>query len=531
MADKPKEKDKKEEEEKKDTPPYSEYRQVHRGFRESLKIHLQTRLQPWRWPIMLKTGAIRIERRSKPVPNLTVEFEIESGDVIVIDDAYGATWRNLADEARRNFRDYVFCPQQAGDRFLQDQVAALLMEKTSKMVPLSHNNVDILDLYALIKNLIPLGDHPIRHLVIVTHASEYGDLLIRMRGDSVTPSATDPDNNNAKNVTWEGLQEALALGEKNPLLIHDATYLVNGRIPERRADGSRDNRFSKVLPRPERSDGKFVPCAVIIKGCSSGVHTIFLNKIRDAMGYMIDIVVMPKWFSATARRGKELVEYFQHDFEVTSIEPMSRKEIIEAFRKKKQLDWLGKQVPDPDWEDLVPKDVTSRDSAPMKQMDVRVAGRSDPLKLTTFFDSGTEGLGTRVMKVKEKPDAAAIQKFLIDALARTKLFDNGTGDWPIWKRMGIGSLKAFIARYVYELDPEKKSGPDNWHVHARRHYYQVRTPLLENGTLVANYYPGRDGAEPTRLLDYNDNRLFGRSDPRPKDKEYPDVGKNFSRSL
>ena len=165
----------------------------------------------------------------------------------------------------------------------------------------------------------------------------------------------------------------------------------------------------------------------------------------------------------------------------------------------------------------------------MQEMRVRVKGRDDPLVIATFFDSGAGGIDPQIMKQEEKPDAAAIQKFIMASLLRLKSFNNGTGDWPMWKRMGLGSLNAFAEHYMYELYPYKKSGPNNWHVHGKRHHYQIRTPLIEKGLLVADYHPGRDGAEPTRLINYNDDRLFGRSDPTKPDPKFPGVGKNFSR--
>ena len=532
----------------KDEGPQFELRQLYGGFGEPLKLYLQTRLQPWRWPIMLSTGAIRVERGGKARPDLKLEYGLSTSDVIVIDDAYGETWRKLMREATVNFRDYVFCPQRGRDLFLLDQVKALLMEKTARDIPLKHNNVDILNLYALIANLIPIADHPIRYLIIVTHASEFGELLLPMRNEKRKDKPTDPDDETARYVTWESLQEAIALKDKNPLFIHDHSHLVDGPLPPRRSDGTQDtripkvlpprgvdgqqdNRFPKILPRPERSDGKFVPFAVIIRGCSSGVHTISLNKVREALGYMVDIVVMPKWFDATARRGREMFEYFQHHFEVSSHTALKRDELIQKFKDAKFRDWLGASMPDSEWDTLVPRNVQHQESTPVREMRVRVKGRDEPLVISTGFDSGAGGIGPQIMKQEEKPDAAAIQEFLITSLTRIKAFNNGTGDWPMWKRMDLGSLTAFAEHYTYELYPWKKSGPNNWHVHSKRHYYQVRTPLIEKGLLVADYHPGRDGAEPTRLINYNDDRIFGRSDPTKPDPNFPRVGKNFSRLL
>lgn len=517
-----------------------EYRQVHTGFKQPLREYLAKRLQPWRWPIMLSSGAIRVEIGATAVNNLTLDSEIRPGATVVIDDVFGNTWRLLREEANRNFRDYVFCPQRAGNRFLTDQVRALLMEKTAQDIPpkiIDPENkqkpILLNNLYALIANLVWVADHPIRHLVLVSHASEDGEILMPMRTQKTKGGRPDPEDKElAGNITWESLQEALDLKERNPLLIHDVRYFVNGKKPVRNGDGTMDNRFPTTLPRPEHKNGKFVPFAVVIRGCSSGVHKILLNKMREALGFLVDIVVMPKFFEATARRGDEMFEYFQHDFEVVSKKLLSRAEVIAAMKAKKFRDWEGNLIADTEWEALVPKNVEGeQQSTPVKEMDVRVEGRDAALTLTTFFDAGDISISTQIMTQEDEPDEAAIRDHLIKGLTQKPFFKSGPKDWPIWLRMGLRNRQAFIDRYLYRLDPTRRSGPRHWAVQGHCHYYQIRTPVLKNGKLLADYHPGRAGGRTTRMIDLNDDVFFGRSDPPVKDPPESKVGDNFSRQL
>jgi hypothetical protein len=78
----------------------------------ALNVFLMSLLQPWRWPIMLANGGIRVMRGAKPVENLTPDYDLLPEDQVFIDDAYGVTWMALRKRASDTFRDLVFCPQR-----------------------------------------------------------------------------------------------------------------------------------------------------------------------------------------------------------------------------------------------------------------------------------------------------------------------------------------------------------------------------------------------------------------------------------
>src|SRR5689334_1036620 len=172
--------------------------QVVHGSAQLLRQFLQKQLQPWRWDIMLKNGGIRAERAGKPITKLALNTTLKAGDVVFIDDAYGMTYIELRKKASQDFRDYVFCPQRGKDTFLNNQVKALLADKTSRDVPLSVKYIK-----DLVAQLTPLGAFPIRHLIFVSHASEFGEVLMLIRKQKDEKDAV------FAYLTWEGLKESI----------------------------------------------------------------------------------------------------------------------------------------------------------------------------------------------------------------------------------------------------------------------------------------------------------------------------------
>ena len=464
------------------------------GETESLKVFLMSRLQPWRWQPLIDAGAITVEAGGKAVDKLTLSYQLSAGDVVVIDDeapGVGATLRGLA---TRQFKDYVFCPQRGSDPFLTSQVDALLLDPNCVDIGLGITN-----LQALVADLQSFVTAPLRYLIVVAHASDEGDIFLKMR-----PEKND-DDRNAFYTTWESLIEAMA-----------AKALA---IPPH-------EKKPVFMPRPEVG-GKPLPRALLIRGCTSGRHTPFLKKIHDAFGGGIDVVVMPKFFDACAFLGgtnktnaKAVVEYFMHNFSVMSPTTLTRDEVIVAMKAKKFTDWLGNPVGDTEWADLVPAGVNVDDAA-VKELKVTVDGRSEQATMRTHFGHATYSSLTYEMASSTKPDAAAIKAHIVQQWQATDAFKS---EWPPWRRFSCASFDAFAALWTYEIDRayKKKLSPGTYAVQATIHFYTVRTPLLDKGTLFGNYHPLKEKGTATMKIDYNDNRIFGR---------FAQIDKAFAQTL
>lgn len=460
------------------------------GLRQSerLRVFLLSRLQKWRWPIMLAAGGIQVEAGAAPVPGLTLDYQLGAGETVVIDDGAPATDAALRKAATAGFKDYVFCPQRAGDPFLENQVAALLLDPNCVDI-----GTDLKDVQALIGDLQSFASAPIRYLILVSHASEAGDILMAMR------PAKDEKDLNAFAITWESLNEAIK-AKALEIPPHD--------------------RKPTLLPRPERN-GLPIARALLIRGCTSGIHTIYLQKIAQALGG-VETVVMPKFFDGcnfiggtSTKDAKAVVEYFLHNFVVVSPKKLTRAELLAALQAKGYKDWLGNAVGSTEWESLVPQNIDTG-TVPVKELSVTIDGRSDPARMYTRFERGRGYTQTLLMSSPSKPDAAAIKQYVVDSWKRTEMFKDP--DWPMWKRYDLATLDDFVALWTFEQDAghRGKLPADTYAVHATMWTYTVRTPLLQQGTLLANYHPLKEKGTATNLIDYNDDRIFGRSSVIPK---------------
>ena len=471
---------------------FEQRRTVVRGESETLKVFLMSRLQPWRWPIMLANGGIRVERGGKPVPDVTLGYQLFAGDVVVTDDAYGITWMQLIREATRSHRDYIYSPNRGADSFLNNQHDVLMRDP--RAFDVSH----IKHLKELVESLTLLGQHPIRHLILVGHANPFGDITMPMRQAKDEDRLKDP---NAHNMNWESLKEAIA----------ESSLLIQGK-PD-----ARPNPI--VTPRPQNASGKFIPFAVIIRGCNSGKHTNLLAKIREALGKTVDMVIMPKFFNAADFIGRRsptqyaaAIEYFMHDFTVTSKTSLNRAAVLEALKKRQYSDWLGTRMPD-DWSSLVPRAFgDSSGPTPVQNLTVRVPGRERPAVFTTRFESEPITTNTVIVRQAAEPDQAAMRDAVLKAWQPKPFFTDA--QWPVWKRLGLDTADELMDWFAYRLDAAVKRKPGEWHVQGVRFSYTVRTPLVEGETLYCNYYPeGEKSAKnvETRSIDYNDDRVFGRA--------------------
>ena len=455
------------------------------GETQSLRVFLMSRLQPWRWQPLLDAGAISVETRDGPVKKLTLSYQLSAGEVVVIDDGPPDVERTLRGVATSNFKDYVFCLERTGDDFLTQQVVALTLDGSCIDI-----GDTLKDLQALVADMQSFVTAPWRYLIVVSHASDAGDILLKMRPEK---SKTDW---NALAITMESLNEAMA-----------AKAL---EIPAHA-------RKPVFMPRPEVG-GKPMPRALLIRGCTSGRHQAFLDKLHAAFGGGFDTVVMPKFFDACNYVGgtskdnaKGIVEYFMHNFIVTSPTKLTRDQVIAALQAKKFKDWLGNSMADSEWSSLVPQNVDPGGAQAVKEVSVTVDGLKTPGKFRTRFEAGNPSTRTSEMTSASKPDPAAIKAFIVKGWQTMDAFKDP--EWPMWKRYDCATLDAFAALWTYEEDPapDPKPAPGNWGVHATMFTYTVRTPLIEKNTLLARYQPIKAKGTATNKIDYNDNRIFGRA--------------------
>ena len=76
-------------------------------------------------------------------------------------------------------------------------------------------------------------------------------------------------------------------------------------------------------------------------------------------------------------------------------------------------------------------------------------------------------------------------------------------------------MEDFIAWWIYRVNPEANkqvmAREKLWQVRAMRYSYEIRTPLVDNGTVICKYWPNGEPGRASNNIDYNDIRIFGRS--------------------
>lgn len=490
--------------------PFAHRIDVAGGTTRTLREHVSDRLQPWRIPVMARHGGIRVMRGGTAIAT-ALDDPVQSGDVIVIDDTAGKTWSELMKTATADYRDLLLSSARfeastgAGELpFLLKQCAAVVVDE--RAVDLGQQVPTLTD---LVKRLVPLGTHPIRHLILVAHASPYGDIGLRVREsrDSDKAEALDPAM-----MSWESMNEA----------IDEGTLFI---VPPVRATPP---PLPKLLPRPTDEQGKFTRCAVIIRGCSSGIHQIFLDKIRYAFGYMVDSVVMPKYFEAVdeiitrpAVQPPALVEFMMHDYTVYSKTALTRTALLTALRARKFKNWLDVAVPDTAWDALLPPAIhQGLSSTPVAPVEVQVPGRRATATIRTYLDTFPLQIGAIDISRAKTPTDEEVREAVIAGLDRTPQLKDTI--WPFWMRMKLPSRAAFDDMWTYN---KQAKSPGTWTVWASAHQYTVRTPLLleDDRTLFCNHHPRGDEGTATRALRYYDDRIFGISSARLPAHWAPDV--------
>jgi hypothetical protein len=463
---------------------FEQRRVIVQGETMPLRVFLQSKIQPWRWPTMLASGGIRVEFGTRRVANLTLDYQLSAGETVVIDDAFGNTWSALIKLATSDGRDYLFGPGRR-DTFVGNKCSCLMRHPKT-----IDGMSDAATLEEFVGRLTRDATAPIRHLVLVGHANPFGDIFLPMRPKKSEP----PPDSTAGTMTWESLQEAI-----------DEGYLdITGRNPP-----------PVVTPRPENVYGRFMPCAVIIRGCRSGVHPQLLERVRQAFGGAVNVVVMPKFFDAAdfvGGRGQAAIEYFMHDFTIGSTTRLKRDQVLAAFKAAKFRDWLGVPVPDGEWDAWVNHPVgVSGATAEIKAV---VPGREALGILKARYEFYEMSPSTEILRQGAEPTADEMKAVMLERWGRMPQFTDT--EWPMWERLGYESFDAFGNAWAYRLDPSVARKAGEWAVQAVRFTHTVRTPLIDRATLICDYHPLGERGTQTFGIDYNDTRIFGHSRAIPK---------------
>ena len=149
--------------------------------------------------------------------------------------------------------------------------------------------------------------------------------------------------------------------------------------------------------------------------------------------------------------------------------------------------------------------------APTLEIKATIPGRDTQGILRARFDGTPMATQTEVMTQATTPAEQEIRDFIVKRWRTLDMFKDT--EWPIWKRLNLETFEKFVDCWTYEVDAEAKKThkADQWPVRGSRFNYLIRTPLIENDTLLCNYYPVGEKGTQTLSIDLNDARVFGRA--------------------
>jgi hypothetical protein len=466
---------------------------------------LRNRVMPWRIPILLKNGGVKVfeARTRRTLPLNGLKTRVSAGDTVrVVTPPPKLCADALQKEANTNCRDYAIVPgvTSAADRKKRgykpsfDDLMADYLAARPKTVVIQNPSMMTLDGFL---NGIATSDeciYPIRYLIVVGHASITGSFHIVISASTSLEAS----------VSYETLEEAVV-----------KKYLVVD--------------MNVMEPRPAGAG----PAQLRLLGCSVGAQVPYMKKFKAALGGQITLIA-PKFLAMPDKITAPLpgpIAYLGYDF--TLFRPAAikdRKTLLSLYEaqsmaaeKSKDSRFTvrsGKHVPTKSWSDWVPRDMLkyrysvlgkklpkdppllySPVMLPVLKLKVK-AHRRFILneKAPYYIDPFTKGPKTQSMpllKSTGKPAdwKAAVRKWLEGSYKHPslpgvmiKLFDP-SHPFPAYVRAGYATMDEFMDGWDWQFDYDKATKTLNYS--PIRYEYRIWQPITtETGNeLIMNYYP------------------------------------------
>lgn len=437
-------------------------------------LRREVKLQQWRIARLINCKAIRVKRDGSGLSLKGPGTFLQDGDTVQVDDPLPeACTKALAAIPAAGFRDYALAPGATD----YDKDMARLLDDRTQTIRLQGFLVNSLRgfLGALKDN--EAITHPIRHLVVASHANPEGYLFLQL--DTGDPGV----------ITYEDLETA----EKARSLVVDAKLLE---------------------PRPKDGSGNRVAPAFLFRGCRIGATLPYLKKLKAALGGNLTVIA-PKHFHMVGRYAKQgSVEYMRYNFALNR--PRALRKPLEAARAFKAAGFTlidGKPVPDKSWPLWIPekdfgktgdKDVPARVLSPVTKKREWIPGMFRHRFRRLLDKDGSFAL------MKDPGTEAGRKKAARDEMVQLAIYQ-GTHPFPAYVRYGYKTLDEFMDGWTWTFKYEASS--HTLFYNATRHEYVVSRPVVDPATnqLILNYYPGRKAkktAKPLEMLDPADARFF-----------------------
>lgn len=461
--------------------------------RLDLFLKRETGFQQWRILALLKCGALELTRGGTKSTLTKEDHKLKAGDTIELQSPLSQPCQNaLTNIPQTGFRDYVFANPKPADAY--EKFVIRYLQLRPQTVVLSNTSVSALASFIKALGKDDRVRHPIRHLVIASHASRSGLLALNLHGASA-----------AKVITYEDLETAAS-----------GTYLkIDPQLLE---------------PRPKDASGNAIPAQVHIKGCNIGnpIALPFLQLLKKALGGQFGLTA-PKFFhslkavSHTIRRGRTVVsstlveiwEFFSYEFVLYRTSPFGSKtdavtEFEAAFKANPNAQRIDSvPVPKSDWERWIPSTMPGENKVGTVNVPVTstLSSKSNDVvgefrhRKTFFF-----GKEWHKIPLSSDPGTDAQRKQEVKNLVipTDKRFAHPL--FPLHARTGFKSIDEYIDSFGwrFKFDPAKKE----FSFSGTRHEYTVLAPIVDpiNNQLYMNLFPV--SGTPTINITESDNRFF-----------------------
>lgn len=433
-------------------------------------------VQPWRVPILLRTGALTVLRNSARVSPVTHKMALRIGDVVRIADPLPpAAERAFQRQANTDARAIAFVPGTTA----YDKKMATLMTLRPRTTLVVDPAIATLRAFLAAMHGGALAKHPISDIVVASHANAEGALALPMDAGVPQPPATT--------VSYEDLE---ALAKARSLVVDPAA----------------------LEPRPQDANRQPVQARLLVHGCRIGAAPPFLRKLKEALGNTL-VVVAPKHYHVVGghNRPDGAVEYLAYGFRVASPAPLPDKAaVVKAFAGGGFTRIDNKPVPPRLWPDWVPDDVTTTKSMPGRAVSP-VTGKREgffaefQVNHRSLFDQ--EQWATTPGRKDPGTDDARIKAVADHLAAQDPRFRNAH-PFPIWQRFGQASMDELVKTWTWTVRWDSAAAVVRYR--AERVDYIVIQPLVDPATnrLFMNFYPRGDRKRAVRLLHQGDARFF-----------------------
>ncbi len=431
--------------------------------------------QPWRIEALVDCGALRVFSEGRELPlKRGPKTHVDPGDKVRIDDPLSKKCQDaLQKKVDNDWRDYAWVPGKS--KF--DQAMAKLIETRPSTIVIKDPSVTTLLNFLQLFAGSPLITHPIRHLIVASHANDEGQLKLPLTGGT------------GAFIDWEDLEAALKV----------------------KGFQLKDEWFR---PRPRDAQGRPIPYKLLVRGCRIGSERKFLEKFREVLGRRINVVA-PKHFHVVdphEQKPKGHVEYLAYSFGVHSPTALKTEDaVVKALigvSRHALID--GSSIPEKKWREWVPR----RPEAKYQQQELTTAKSppsSKPVKIPRWFRyearkwlKQDEPLAMDKAKTSDA-DRLAVLKPL---LAQRPIFKS-THPYPLYERLGYGSFEEFIKGWTWSFKPANKA-VDEVKFNAVRHEYTAIIPVTDtkSGELILNFYPLNKKDKVIERLSENNRKLF-----------------------